>query len=256
VDSEFITLVSAGLSPSALIAVLLLTFCAAAIHNSVGVGGGFLVAILLAYLIGVKAVLPVLSVSLLISNVFRAMINFSDFDRDVYLAIVIPAIPFIAIGSFVYSYLPATGLAIFLGVVIMISIPIRRWAKAREIKATRKMLHGAGTLYGSFAGASIGPGPLLIPFILGYGLSPRAFVATMAAIALTTNVTRIAVFGSTPLLNESLIWFGVLMGLTTIPGSLLGRAILKRLSIARHALLVDILTIFAGLNFFWIAFRS
>jgi len=96
---------------------------------------------------------------------------------------------------------------------------------------------------------------LLIPFMLGYGLTKEAFVATLAVIALLTNVTRLTVFGVSDLFNADIIIIGLLLGLVSIPGNWLGRYILRKISSDRHSGIVDILSIIGALNFFWLAFK-
>lgn len=227
-----------------------------AIHGAAGVAGGFLMLAALAPIIGVKPIVPVMSVALLISHAARALLNIRDFDRTVFLSIAVPAVPFIVVGAIFYGWMSPTAIAILLASVILASIPMRRWAKAREIRAGRPTLHAAGVVYGGLSGASIGPGMLLIPFMLGYGLTKEAFVATLAAIALTTNITRVAVFGGTNLLDERYLLLGILVGLVTIPGNWIGRSILRRMTSDDHSVLIEILTVLGALNLLWLAWRA
>ena len=66
-------------------------------------------------------------------------------------------------------------IAVFLGVVILASIPLRYWAASRQIKVSKAQLGAAGAVYGTLSGASIGGGMLLVPFLLGYGLAEGGF---------------------------------------------------------------------------------
>ncbi|AXS41976.1 sulfite exporter TauE/SafE family protein [Breoghania sp. L-A4] len=237
------------------VGVAVVAIITSAIHGATGVAGGFLLAAALAPLIGVKPIIPVMSVALLISHSARAVLNFGDINRRAYLIVAIPAVPCIVAGAMVYGHLPSAAIALLLAVVILASIPLRRWAKAHNINATWRSLGGAGGVYGILSGASVGPGMLLIPFMLGYGLTKEAFVATLAVIALTTNITRVAVFGGTNLLDAHFIAIGVLVGLLTIPGNYLGRVALRRMNNDSHAGFVDVLTVLGAANFIWLAFK-
>ncbi len=240
-----------------LVAVLFLAvLVTSAIHGATGVAGGFLMAAAVAPIIGVKAVVPVMSVALLISHSARALLNLRDFDTTVFFSIAIPAVPCIVAGAMLYGQLPASAIALLLGCVILTSIPLRRWARARAVQTSRPVLHAAGAVYGGLSGASIGPGMLLAPFMLGYGLSKEAFVATLAAIALATNVTRVSVFGGTELLDGRFLLLGVLVGLVTIPGNWIGRSLLRQMTNERHSGYIDVLTVIGALNFFWLALRG
>ncbi|MEP0945070.1 MAG: sulfite exporter TauE/SafE family protein [Rhizobiaceae bacterium] len=241
------------LGPTTIVIVGLLAIVTAAVHGATGVAGGFLMTAALAFVIGVKPVVPVMSVALLISHLIRIFLNRNDFNKEVFWLVFLPATPCIIAAAWVYGKMSSTLIAVVLGLVILALIPLRRWADARQIRTTRGSLISVAMVYGSISGASVGSGMLLVPFILGYGLTKEAFVATLAAIAFTTNMTRIGVYSSTSMLDPQFLLLGIFVGLMTIPGNLLGRHILRRMTNQRHALLVDLLTIFGALNFFWMA---
>lgn len=246
----------AEFSAVTLILVGLATLATSAIHGATGVAGGLLLSAALAPIIGVKPIVPTLSIALLISHGARALLNLKDFDRTAFWAVTLPAVPCIIAGAFIYGRLTSTAIAILLAAVILVSIPVRRWAQSRAIKANRATLSGIGAVYGGLSGATIGPGLLLVPFLLGYGLGKGAFVATLAVIALTTNIVRSAVFGGTSVLEPRFILLGVLIGLLTVPGNWIGRWMMHRMSLALHVGLVDILTVLGGLNFLWLAYKN
>jgi uncharacterized membrane protein YfcA len=240
---------------STIVLVVVLALITSAIHGATGVAGGFLLAAALAPIIGVKPLVPMISVALLISHSSRAILNARHFDRSAFFAICVPAVPCIIAAALLYGRLSAQIIAIALGVVVLASIPIRRWAKRRQKKVGRITLGSIGAVYGGLSGVSIGPGMLLVPFMLGHGLSRESFVATLAAIALVTNITRVSVYGTTSMLNEQYILLGIIVGLITIPGNWIGRSVLRRITNKGHAIFVDILTIIGAFNFFWLALR-
>jgi len=244
------------LGPTTIFLIGLAAVVTAALHGATGVAGGFLMTAVLAIIIGVKPVVPVMSVALLISHSSRAFLNKTNFNKAAFIAIVVPATPCIIASAWLYGKMSSTLIALLLGFVILSAIPLRRWAMSREIKATRKTLSGAAVVYGGLSGASIGGGMVLIPFMLGFGLSREAFVATLAAVAFTTNVTRTTMFGTTALLDLQYLFLGIFVGLMTIPGNLVGRSILRKLTNERHAIMVDFLTVVGALNFFWMAYRA
>ena len=233
-----------------------LAFVTATIHGATGVAGGWLLTAALAPVIGVAPIVPVISVALLISHAARTTLNFAHFDRTVFLAICLPAVPCIATMALVYGRISSTLIAIVLGTVILVAVPLRHWTESRKIHASRRTLVGIGAVYGTLSGVSIGPGMLLVPFMLGRGLSREAFVATLAGIALVSNLTRTTVFGSTDLLTTDLFLYGAFIGLMTIPGNWFGRIALRRMTNKHHARLVDVLTVIGALNFYWLAINS
>ncbi len=235
--------------------LLLAAFFTSMIHGATGIAGGFLLAAVAAPILGLKIVVPVLSITLLISHGARAIFNVAQFDKDAYIRITIPAVPCIIIAALLYGRLSNATIAILLGSVVLSAIPLRRWTKSSQIKTSNSMLTVAGGVYGTVSGLSIGPGMLLMPVLLGRGLNREAFVATLAAIALTTNIVRSGVYGMADLLNAQSLLLGVLLGLATIPGTWIGRGVLRRMTDEKHVVWVEILMVIGGLNFFWMAIR-
>ncbi|WP_308916627.1 sulfite exporter TauE/SafE family protein [Jannaschia sp. LMIT008] len=242
-----------ALDPAILAAVLVAAFVTSVVHGGTGIGGGFLMAIVLVPLIGVKPVVPVMAVALTISGVARVFLNRDALDWSAYGYVMVSAAPCVVFGAFVYAWLDATAVAFVLSLTILAFVPLRHWAARRSIQAGPRALAGAGSVYGVISGASLGAGMLLIPFLTGYGLTRRQFVGTLAAIALTMNVTRMAVYGGTDLLGDGWLELGILCGLATLPGNWVGQKVLRGMGEGRHALAVDALTIFGGLNLLRIA---
>jgi len=236
-----------------LAAIVVAALVTSTIHGAVGVAGGFLMTAALSLLIGVRPVVPVMSVALMISHGTRSLLNVRGIDRGALFSVMIAALPMIVIGALLYGFLPTRVVAVVLGVVILSSIPIRHWAHSRAIKAGRGTLNVVGAAYGFLAGGSVGAGMLLTPFLLGYGLGREAFVATMAVIALSSNVAKIAIFGGTQLLNAHYLFMGLLVGLVMIPGTWIGRTFLRGMAPNTHSRLIDFFAVIGGLNFLYLA---
>ncbi|MEE9375206.1 MAG: sulfite exporter TauE/SafE family protein, partial [Rhizobiaceae bacterium] len=75
---------------SVIIFIAIAALLTSSIHGATGVAGGFLMAAVLASIIGVKPVVPVISIALLISHSSRVFFNSAAFDRSAFLAITIP----------------------------------------------------------------------------------------------------------------------------------------------------------------------
>ena len=230
-------------------------FLTSMIHGATGIAGGFLLAAVAAPVLGMHALVPVLSITLLISHGSRALLNLQDFSIKAYANVVIPAIPCIVLAALAYGKLSGAAIAFLLGTVVLLSIPLRRWSKNRQLKTSPATLRGAGAIYGLVSGAAIGPGMLLMPLLLGLGLNRKEFVATLAAIALTTNIVRSSVYGAADLLSAPTLLLGFFLGLATIPGTWIGRSILRRITDEKHAIAVEWLVVLGGLNFYWLGIR-
>ncbi len=166
---------------------------------------------------------------------------------------IAPALPGLTVVRGLYAASSAQALAELLAAVIESSIPLRRPAARRRLRAGPRVLAGAGAVYGALSGAALGPGMLLVPALLGSGMSREAFVATLAAVALVANVIRIGVDGATGVLEPGMVGLGPVLGAIAIPGNWIGRAVPQRMTGGGHALCVDVLTVIGALNFLWLA---
>lgn len=239
-----------------LIVLLITAFVTSMIHGATGIAGGFLLTVVAAPILGLQAVIPVLSVTLLVSHGSRALFNLKNFDKAAYLKITIPAFPCTVLAALIYGKLEGSVIAFVLGTVVLASVPLRRWANAKKIVTSDTGMIASGAVYGGIAGLSIGPGLLLMPVLLGYGLGRQAFVATLAAIALTTNIVRSIVYGTTSLLSEPYVILALMTGLATIPGAWIGKRILQRLTDKRHIIAVEWLVLLGGLSFYWMGYQA
>ena len=197
--------------------------------------------------------MPVLAIMLLFGSVSRAFINRADFHRDAFRRIAIPAVPMVVLGGIFYAQLEPKMIALMLGSVVLASIPIRRIAKSNKIRTSPGLLSFVGGIFGFLAGSATGPGLLLVPFMLGYGLSRTSFVATLAVIAALTHIARAATFGSIGLIGYEILIIGLIAGAATIPGNMLGKIVLRRMTNHNHEFLVDLMALGGGVNFLWIA---
>ena len=231
---------------------MLIAFITACISGVTGVAGGLLPAIFLTPIVGITTIMPVLGVMLTIGSFSRSWVNRVDFHSEVFFRIALPALPMVVVGGLTYAQLEANAIALLLGSVVLISIPLRRWAKSKSVKTSPLTLSCIGGVFGFLAGSAVGPGMLLIPFMLGYGLSRTSFVATMAVIATLTNATRVVTYGSVGLMTQEIILVGLLAGAATLPGNIIGRRFLRGMNNNSHSILVDIMTVIGGINFIWI----
>ena len=162
--------------------VILAAFSTAIFHAVSGFAGGLLLSVFLAPILGVKAVIPVVSVALIISNFSRAWLFRQAIDWRVYRAVMITALPGIIIGAYIYVYLPVAVIAIMLGVFLILSIPLRRYLKQSDFKVGLRSLTMVGGGFGLMAGTVIGAGLLLGPFLLGAGIVGEGLVGMIATI--------------------------------------------------------------------------
>ena len=223
------------------------------VHGATGLAGGVLMAAVLSHVVGIKVAIPVMTCALLFSHASRVLIYRLDIDWPTTGRVLLFGLPTIVLGAFVFTLLSPSVIALIFALFLIASFPIKAWGRKHNLTTGPKLLAGASAVWGMLAGNVIGPGFFLAPFLLGTGMNRLTFVGTLAVIVLVMNATKLAVFGATDLMNSELLMLGVAIGLITIPGNLLGRAVLRRMRDSDHHLAVDCMTIMMILNFLYLA---
>lgn len=224
-----------------------------ALHGATGMAGGIVMASILAHLIGIKAAVPVMTVALVLSHFSRVVLFFNETDWSVARRVILFGSPTIVVGAIIFGKISATVVALVFAVFLMASFPIKYWARRRSLRTGPALLAAASMVWGMLAGNVIGPGFFLAPFLLGTGMNRMTFVGTLATVTLFMNVLKMTVFGATDLLSRDLIALGLLIGLATIPGNWLGRAVLRRIGDRDHRLIIDAMTMLMIVNFIYLA---
>lgn len=238
--------VLAGLSPATAGLAVLLALAAGAVGAVAGMGSGLLVTLFITPIIGAKAVVPVISAMMLITNASRVWAYRGDLAVPRIWLIAGIAVPASALGAALYVRLDGDVVQALLGVVLMLSIPLRRWMVRAEIAPTRGHVVAVSGAFGFLSSMIVGAGILVIPMLLGLGLAGPALIATDAAIAVLVNLAKVVFFGSLDALTRDLFILALMLGLASIPGTWLGARIVRRTSIRLHTFVIEALIVLGG----------
>lgn len=222
-----------------IVLIILAAFGTAVFHSVGGFGGGLLLAICLAPLLGVKETVSVTATAMIVSNMTRVWVFRHAVQWRVFATVFGSAVPFIALSAVIYIALPLSAVALILGVFLLLSVPLRRLMHKRNFKVGSTGLAMAAVPYGMIAGSTFGAGMMLAPFLMGAGLAGEFLVGTVAALGFCLNLIKSLVFGFSPLLGGGLLVKGVIIGLCTIPGAFVGRWIVRNTSLRIHSLFME-----------------
>jgi uncharacterized protein len=226
-------------------------FVAATVSGMSGVGGGLLLAIFIAPVVGVKAVVPTVGVAALIAHVVRVWVYRERIVWRPALVMLIGAVPATIASARLYVALPADVIAVILGVFLLASIPLRRFMARRDLRFGARALGLIGATYGFLAGTTIGGGILVIPALLGAGLAGMTLLATDAVIGLSVLTTKTVVFGGFDVLTPRLSLIGCLLGLCMIPGTYFARWLILRTPLQVHVVAMEVILALGACSFLW-----
>ncbi|MFM2129144.1 MAG: hypothetical protein RL477_690 [Pseudomonadota bacterium] len=227
------------------------TVFASLVSGMSGFGGGLIIAAVIAPIIGVKALVPVIGIVMLFNNAGRVWVYRHGLDLKTAGLVFACSAPTAIFGAYFYSRLDDRAIALILGLVLIASVPLRRWLAHREIRLGARGLGIFGVVWGFMNSTMIGTGLLVIPVLMGAGLFSQALLATDAAIAVGINIVKAIAFSRFDVLTFDLILAATVIGLFTFPGTWAAGWIVKRTSLRIHTLLMEAIIVIAGASFIW-----
>jgi len=237
--------------PLTLAAIAALALGAAVIGSVGGFGTGVILAAALTPLIGIKAVVPVLAVAGAIINSGRFWFYRRSLDRRACGIAVLGALPFLVLGTWIYSMLDARTVGTVLGLTVIATVPARRFLQRRKIVLNSAGLAAGAAVFGLSSGVATGTGMIQIAVLLGAGLSGPAVLATDALATILLDVCKAALFQRLAVLDVQSFYTGVLIGVASIPGSALGAWLVSRIHAHLHVLFMEGLILFGGAFMLW-----
>ncbi|HEX7055337.1 MAG TPA: TSUP family transporter [Burkholderiales bacterium] len=236
------------LDPGSLALVAVVGMVAALVGGIGGFGTGIILTAALAPLIGVKAVIPVLAVAGVIINCGRFWFYRASLERGTLALVLACALPFLVLGTWIYSVLDARAIGTVLGLVVLASIPLRRALNKRKVALGRGGLAMGSTVFGLASGLTSGVGVILVSLLLGTGLTGQAVLATDALASVVLDLCKAALFQRFSLLDGETFVTGVVVGAVTIPGSALAAWLVNKMHAHLHVLFIEVLIAAGGLS--------
>jgi hypothetical protein len=238
-----------------LAAVAVLAVVAATISGMSGFGTGVILAAALVPLIGVKAVIPVLAVAGIIINGGRFWFYRAHVDRRTLVLVLAASLPFLVLGTWVYSVLDARALGTVLGLAVMAFVPLRRVLHSKKITLGPAGVAVGSGVFGLATGIATGTGVILVSLLLGAGLATPAVLATDALVSIALDICKAALFQRFDLLDADAFFTGVVIGAASIPGSAIAAWLVARMGARLHIVFMEALILVGGASMLWHAWR-
>jgi hypothetical protein len=214
-----------------------------------GFGGGLILLPVVAWVVGIRAAAPVLTVTMLLGNLSRIWWSRHEIDTRVIGRYLLGAIPATFVGVMLYAGTPSTWLGRIIGLFLIAAIPLRRAMLASRIEVRLRHFPVLGALTGALSAIVVTTGPFITPFFLAFGLRRGAFVGTEAVCALGMHLSRSVAFARYALLGWDTVALGCVLGSTMFAGAWVGRRLLERMSDRAFVAIIEVLLLVSGLQF-------
>ncbi len=220
---------------------------ASVIGGLAGYGTGALMPLVLVPMIGAEPVVPIIAISAIFSNISRFVAYFRYADRRRALIVIGAAMLTTALGAYGYTRLTSAGAALVIGSMLILSVPLRRLARHRNVRIGDTGLGVSAVGYGAVVGGTSGSGVILLSLLMASGLEGAAVIATDAVISVATGVIKISVFGLAGVVTAQVLAFALLIGAIAIPGAFLAKAFVERMPVHIHTAILDAAVIVGGI---------
>lgn len=242
------------LATISLIVIGLIAFGSAVLHSLSGFGGALILAAGLSAVVEVKLAVPLTTIAMIVANTGRAWAFRSSIPWSVALLVFLSSLPFIVIGALLFVSVSEALASALVGGYLLCTVPLRHILLGRGITVGRYGLAAAAVPYGLISGVSFGAGLVLAPFLIGAGILGESLVALIAVLGLGLNAVKTIIFASSPLLAGSTLLLGLAIGFCTIPGTYVGRWLLRATPLRLHVAVLEAIVVIAGAAFLYKAF--
>lgn len=214
-----------------------------------GFGGAVIMLPVLVLVFGVQDAIPILTISQLLGNLSRVLLNRKELYWPVVKRFSIGAIPTAIIGGIVFATAPAAALTRVLGLFLMLVVFYRHTSLGKQTKMKLGGFLPLGIASG-FMSATMGVvGPVAAPFFLAFGLIKGAYIGTEAMTTVVMHVTKLGVYGSYALISLSTLLAGTAIGVVMFFGTYLGKRILNRVPEKVFPFIIEITLLISGVIF-------
>ena len=210
-----------------------------------GYGTGALMPLVLVPLVGAGPVVPIIAISSIFTNLSRTVAYLRYADRRRALIVVVAAALTTALGAYGYTRLTNAGAALVIGSMLILSVPLRRLARRRNVRIGDTGLGVGAVGYGALVGGTSGSGVILLSLLMAAGLTGAGVIATDSAISIVIGMVKVAVFGIAGVVSAQVVAFALLIGIMALPGAFLARRFVERMPVHVHTAVLDAV-VFAG----------
>ncbi len=242
-------MLDAALADISIVQLLVIAFAALAaslVGGVAGYGTGALMPLVLVPIVGAEPVVPIITLSSLLTNGGRAtaFAQFLDWRRT--MIVVAGGVPPSMLTAYGYTKLSSAGAMLVIGTMLICSVPLRRLLLRHASGLGDRGLFAAAIGYGAVVGGTAGAGIILLSVLMATGLGGASVVATDAAISIAISLAKVTMFGISGVVNAQVVAVALLIGLVAFPGAFLAKALVHRLPIHVHTAMLDGVVLLGG----------
>lgn len=232
-----------------LIIVLFATFAISMITLMSGFGIGTVLTPTFALFFDVKTAVFLVALVHIFNNFLKFSLFARHVNQSIFLRFGLLSLMGAIAGSLLQGKVDPSLLKVFLG-LFLVTIGILEFTPQRTWKFPQQFDVVGGFLSGLMGGLIGNQGAIRSAYLLNYDLSKEAFIATATAISIVIDLSRIPIY----VIQQSAMLEGATLELPLVigvafAGTLVGKQVLKKVSLERFRLMIAIMLIIVGIGF-------
>jgi uncharacterized membrane protein YfcA len=218
------------------------------IISTIGGGGGSLLLVpVLSFILGSRAVAPVLSVGELLSRPVRLVIFWKDINWDIAKYNIPGSVLGAVLGAYIFANIRLEWLQIIVGLFLISTVFQYRFGeKQRSFPVRAWYFLPLGFLVAMLAALIGATGPLFNPFYLNYGAEKEEMIGTKTINSFVGGLFRIGTYSLFGVLPREMWGYGIAIGIAAGIGSYIGKRILGRMESKTFRRIVILVMVVSG----------
>ncbi|MFN3801052.1 sulfite exporter TauE/SafE family protein [Belliella pelovolcani] len=231
--------------------VLLGAFVVFILSTLTGGGASLLLMPLVAVVVGVKAVAPVMAISIGMSSTSKVALFWKHIDWNLFLWLFPSTIIGSILGARLFASLSSDYLQILIGLLLVSTV--LQFKKPSKPRFKVKAWHFApmGLIVAFLSGLIGGVGPLMNSAYLNYGISKESLLGTRSANAILLHITKIISYAYFGYVTGEVLKYGILIGVTSMVAVYFGKLILAKISELFFRQIVVASMVLSGILMLW-----
>jgi uncharacterized protein len=196
-----------------------------------GAGSPFVLMPLVNHLLGAQAIAPVITIGMLIGNGHRSLFFWSNIDWQVTRWYLPGAIMGALIGAYGITRLQLEWVQLLIGFGLLLMVLNFLLNKGESQFVCKSWYFLPAAFFNAIGSALIGStGPVMNPMYLSYGLVKESMIATKALHQTVLHIVKVLAYLAFGILKPEYLFYGLIIGLASIPANWLGKQLLDRIS--------------------------
>jgi len=222
-----------------LILIISLTLIGSIVAGMSGYGAGILIGVVLMPMVGVKKIVPIVTILTFYINFWRIILYWEHINWKKSLYFSAFAAPGLYFSTYFFAIASTKTLTLIVGFSIFFLVVLRKFFLNLNIYLNNQFLAFYAILTGLSLGVILGPGLMILTGLSASGLTGSNLVGSSSVADLITIIVRSIYFFNLGVIDLEIFTIGSFLGLMCLFGTYIGKKIVDKIGKKLHQNLIE-----------------